>query len=306
MASTTEGALVPRALGAAVEAAEHELEGEDFGRLLVYGRSEGSKVPVVLVHSVNAAPSVMEMRPIFEGLAPERPRYAFDLPGFGRSDRTKRLYTPRLMTDALLAVLEDVRARHGGGPVDVCALSLSCEFAARAAYEMPEAIRSLALISPTGVDRRAPYDGPLGATRGKPVLRRVFSCNVWDDGLYGALTKPGVVRYFLRRTYGGRGVDPDLWSYAVRTTKEPGAKHAPLSFLSGYLFSRDITRIYDALELPVWVSHGVRGDFVDYRGLDRFLGRESWERIEYPTGALPHYELKERFLADYEAFLERV
>ena len=293
--------LSTRALSPALDAGDHEILGEEFGRVLVYGRDrEAPGAPVLLVHSVNAAPSAMEMRPIFEGLG-GRPLYAMDLPGFGRSDREARLYTPRLMTDALLAVAEDLRARHGGSPVDLCALSLSCEFAARAASEQPDLFRTLALISPTGFDRRAPYDGPRGSTRGKPVLRKVFRCS--GSRLYGWLTKPGVVRYFLRRTYGSRGVDPDLWDYAVRTAAQPGAKHAPISFLSGYLFSRDASRLYDTLELPVWASHGVRGDFVDYRDLARMETRSNWTRTEYATGALPHYELRERFVSDYEGFL---
>ncbi|MEO0321994.1 MAG: alpha/beta hydrolase [Myxococcota bacterium] len=295
--------LSTRTLAPALDAEEHEVLGDDFGRVLVYGRGrQAPGPPVLLVHSVNAAPSAMEMRPLFEGLG-ERPVYALDLPGFGRSDREPRLYTPRLMTDALLAVAEDLRKRHGASPVDLCALSLSCEFATRAVTESPDLFRTLALISPTGFDRRAPYDGPLGETRGKPVLRKVFGCS--GATLFGWLTKPGVVRYFLRKTYGSRGVDPELFDYAVKTAAQPGARHAPISFLSGYLFSRDVSRLYDLLELPVWASHGVRGDFVDYRDLNRMETRPNWTRTQYATGALPHYELRERFVADYEGFLAK-
>jgi hypothetical protein len=59
---------------------------------------EGTR-PLVLLHSVNAAPSVFEMKPLFEHYRAERRVYAPDLPGFGFSDRsdrpTRRNSTPR-------------------------------------------------------------------------------------------------------------------------------------------------------------------------------------------------------------------
>ena len=43
-----------------------------------------------------------------------------------------------------------------------------------------------------------------------------------------------------------------------------------MRFIAGCLFSRDIQTVYERLTPPVWLSHGVRGDFTDYRG--RVLG----------------------------------
>jgi hypothetical protein len=54
------------------------------------------------------------------------------LPGFGFSDRSDRPYTVRLMTDALQLALTAIQAESDGVAADVLALSLSCEFAARA------------------------------------------------------------------------------------------------------------------------------------------------------------------------------
>jgi hypothetical protein len=42
-----------------------------------------------------------------------------------------------------------------------------------------------------------------------------------------------------------------------------------LSLGSEFLFSADINRVYDALDLPVWLAHGVRGDFTDYSGTSK-------------------------------------
>ena len=58
--------------------------------------------------------------------------------------------------------------------------------------------------------------------------------------------------------------------------------HAPLCFVSAQIFSADITGIYDRLRLPARMSHGVRGDFVDYRGKERFANRGGLDFVYQP------------------------
>jgi hypothetical protein len=94
-----------------------------------------------------------------------------------------------------------------------------------------------------------------------------------------------------------------MYHYAIWTTQQAGAQHAPLSFLSAQLFSADITNIYDRLTQKVWMSHGVRGDFVDYRGKKRYTHSENWRFTVYQTGALPYFEMPEQFSADLQQFI---
>lgn len=274
------------------------------GRLSYYASaSADSSRPVVLVHSINAAGSAYEMRPLYERLRALRTTYAPDLPGFGFSERSERRYTPRLMTDAVHAFVERIRARHGGVAVDAIALSLSCEFVARAAAERPEAFHSLALISPTGFSARTPADGAPGTTLAMPTLHRILAAPAWRRGLFGLLTRRGTIRYFLERTYGSKHIDEALLDYDYLTTHVPGAEHAPLQFVSGFLFSRDIRRAYGALTQPVWMTHGIRGDFVDYRAAKEFARRPNWRVDAWDTGALPHFERAEEFGRACEAFV---
>jgi hypothetical protein len=91
----------------------------------------------------------------------------------------------------------------------------------------------------------------------------------------------------------------------VLTTQQPGAKYAPYWFVSAFLFSADITRVYQALTMPVWMVHGVRGDFVDYRHRSAFAQQPNWTFDVMPTGALPYFERGTDFTALYEAFLNR-
>ncbi len=266
---------------------------------------EGDRTPLLLLHSINAAASAYEVQPLYEHYGRHRPVYAPDLPGFGFSERSNRPYLPRLMTDAVHAMVAQIQRAHGTAPIDVIGVSLSCEYAARAAQEAPAHFRSVALISPTGFNRGAPFNGPPGSTRGIAWLRRFFFNPWWSDGFFGALTRPSVIRYFLRKTWGRRQIDEGLLDYAVLTARQPGAKYAPYWFVSAFLFSADITRVYQSLPMPVWLVHGVRGDFVDYRHKAAFALQPNWSFDVMATGALPHFERRDDFTALYEAFLTR-
>jgi pimeloyl-ACP methyl ester carboxylesterase len=263
----------------------------------------GSGPPLLLVHSVNAAASAAEVRPLHEHYSESRTVYSIDLPGFGASERSDRVYSPRLMTDALLQLLDAVAAHGHVGPVDALAVSTGCEFLARAASERPENFRRLALVSPTGLRGNVPRRGPPGATRALPWLYRALRGPGWGGVLYRGLTRPAVIRHFLGRTWGSKAIDEQLWAYDVLTARLPGAEYAPLYFLSAALFSADILSVYESLAQPVWLSHGERGDFTDYRGRRWLEGHGNWCFSVYPTGALPFFELPERFIADYDRFL---
>jgi pimeloyl-ACP methyl ester carboxylesterase len=265
---------------------------------------DGSGPPLLLVHSVNAAASAAEVRPLFERYRSSHTVFAPDLPGYGLSERGPRAYSPRLMTDALHAVSALIAQRCGNAPCDALAVSLGCEFLARAAVEQPTRWHRLALVSPTGFSGRTARQGPPGSTRAIPWLHAALSVPLWSDALFRGLTRPGVVRYFLQRTWGSAAIDETLWAYDVQTARQPGARFAPLAFLSGMLFSADIASVYDALTQPVWACHGVRGDFTDYRGIARLRGKANWRVSVFQTGALPYFEVPEPFCAALDDLLD--
>lgn len=213
------------ALPAPLPATTFFLDDPRTGRIACHhaGPDTSAHAPMVLVHSVNAAASAYEIRPLFEHYATSRPVFALDLPGFGLSERRDRAYTPRLMTDAVRVLVDEVRRRHGGAPVDALAVSLATEFLARAANEDAAAFRTVALVSPTGFDGKR-REGPEGSTRAVPGMHAIVSFSLWDDFLFDNLTRPGVVRYFLEKTFGRKEIDEGMWAYAVRTAREPGAK----------------------------------------------------------------------------------
>ncbi|MFM2041671.1 MAG: hypothetical protein RLY86_247 [Pseudomonadota bacterium] len=298
-------------LAPALDSARREITGR-AGRLSYYtagpdrDRGEGAPAdPVLLLHSINAAASAYEVRPIFQFLRGERPVYAPDLPGYGFSDRSDRYYDRDLFVAAVHDMLDLVRAEHPGRKVDVLALSLTAEFAARAIASRQDEVGRLVLVTPTGFDRRAAgRSGPPGGTLEMGPMARLLEGTGLGRALFRPLASRASIAYFLRRTFGGPDVPPDLVDYAWRTAHQPGGHHAPLAFLSFRLFSTDIRQVYERLTLPVWVPHATRGDFRDFSATAWAEARPNWLFQPYATGALPQFQMPDAFLTDLRRFLD--
>ena len=207
------------------------------------------------------------------------------------------------MVDAIVDAAAEIAGRHGGQPLDGIALSLSCAYLARAALERSDLFASLGLISPTGFDGRLSGEGPADAHRGNPLTRGLAAFPLWGRPLFDALVSGPSMRFFLEKTWGSREIDEGLFAYDRISAHQPGAEHAPFSFLSGYLFPEDTTRVYEALRLPVFMVYGARGDFVDYRHVGEVAGRANWTILRLPTGAFPHFENRPAVTNAYDAFL---
>lgn len=284
------------------------LDGESFrlhtsaGQLNMYCSAHAPGRPLLLVHSINAAASAYEVKPLYDHYAKERPVYALELPGFGRSERADRTYTPQLMAHAISAALDEIKSRHQGTTPDAIALSLSSEFLAQVAYERPTDLRAIALVSPTGFDARLSGDGPEGGNRGNATALDIVKVGVWRKALFNALVSKPSMRYFLNKTWGGKNIDQGLFDYSQLAAHQPGAEYAPLSFLTGFLFPTDATLIYSKLVLPVWAGHGIRGDFIDFRRLPEMAIRPNWTTHVFETGAFPHFEKLGEVVAKLNAF----
>src|SRR5579859_1968996 len=86
----------------AIDAERRMFVSTTSGALSYYHDRRASGRPLVLIHGVNLATSSYEMRPLFERYHGQRPTYALDLPGFGFSDRGRRVYQPGLYANAII------------------------------------------------------------------------------------------------------------------------------------------------------------------------------------------------------------
>lgn len=256
------------------------------GMVSYYVDRKAAGRPLVLIHSVNAAASAYEMMPIFEHYRGKRPVYAVDLPGFGFSDRSDRVYSPWLYADAISDFL---RTQVREGSADVVALSLGSDLAARSAKGHPELFNSLTLISPSGFTDRSIQQAPQRNRSG--FLYRLFSFPLWSQAFYDLLVTPPSINYFLKQRFGGK-VDPGLKHYAYATAHQPGARFAPLYFISGKLFSSDVREtVYEQLTVPVLVLFD-KDSFVRFDTLPQMVQDHlNWRTIRIaPTKGLPHFE----------------
>jgi pimeloyl-ACP methyl ester carboxylesterase len=266
----------------AIGARRHRFPSASGGWVSWYGDDDGPGRPVVLVHGVSPFASAYEVRPLFERFRGDRPVHAIDLPGFGFSERTDRVYYPEFYADTLIEWIESYLP-GSAQPVDLIALSLSCEFAAIAAAARPELFHSLTFISPTGF-------AEIGRYAASDRILRLSSAPVWSQAFYDLLTTRASIRHLLRRSF-VRGPDEALVHYAYLTSHQPGARFAPLHYLSGHLFTEAIREIYERLTVPVLVVMDEQ-DEPGADGLAEFVGqRPAWRATSVPeTRSLPHFE----------------
>lgn len=238
-----------RDLPPAIGAETGRLDVMGVGGVGYYKDTSGSGPAVVLIHSINAAASAYEMRALFEAFRGRRRVFALDLPGFGRSQRGDRAYSPAMYAEAIERFIVDVASPQGEA-VDAVALSLSSEFLARVAVRAPELFRSLTFLSPTGLGPSRPDGGPAGS-----VLRRGLQLGPLSSGVFRLLRTQPSIRYFLEKSFVGT-VDEGLVRYATQSAAASGAKFAPLKFIAGDLFTPDALRsLYEPLAVPTRVIY---------------------------------------------------
>jgi len=250
------------------------------GRLSFYADESASGRPLVLLHSMNAAASAYEMRPLFEYFRDTRPVFALDLPGFGFSERADRNYNPDIYVQSILDFIDGELA--GSEAVDMIALSLSSEFAAIAAVEQPSFINSLTLIAPTGFTTNPPMvSGPAQRALGFPL---------WSQAVYDLLVTRPSIEHFLKKAFAGP-VDRGLLEYDYLTSHRPGARYAPFAFVSGRLFTSDILDYYAGISQPVLAFYDA-SDYGPSELLPRFCrDHENWEMASVAgTKAMPQFE----------------
>ena len=291
----------PLSLPPALDLEPRPVETPD-GRAQCYVRP-GTGPPVVLLHSFNAVASSREMQPIAEHLAAttDRPIYALDWLGFGRSDRGPRAYAPALYERQLSHFLDEVP----DAPADVVALSLGGEYAAQVALQAAPLVRRLVLVSPTGL---APTQGP--STPGRLGLALADHTGTFEL-LYHRLTRRASLRdYYARQIFLSPDAIPDaLLDYAEQTAQVRGAYRAPLRFVDGTLSVPNVSDdVYARLYRPtLLLTPTTPGSTVQsFERLPAVLSQNARDLSHQalPGGLLPHWEAPTPFFDALDAFLD--
>ena len=290
----------PATLPPALDADVHEMEMME-GQARYYKRP-GTGTPVVLLHSINAAGSSFEMKPIFDHLARTtgRPLYALDWLGFGLSDRPEVRYRPGLCQRQLRRFLSE----HVGEAADLVALSLGCEYAAAVADAFPTLIRKQVFVMPTALaaDDEGSFvqRAAIGLLSGLGLFEIAFR----------RLTKKETLRAFYARQVfpEGYAVPDALVDYAYLTTQAKGASNAPRRFIEGALFTRKTARArYRRLSLPTLflVPQDAGSKVQSFERLTEVVAasEEGLQVRRLRTGLLPHWENEDAFFEILDTFL---
>ncbi len=284
-------------IGPAIDAPRDEFHGSNSSLLSYYAKTDASARPLVLLHSINAAANAYEVRPLFEYYHRERPVYALDLPGFGFSGRTNREYS----VDLYVAAIQDFLTNIVGEPADVVALSLSSEFAAIAAQQSPDLFHSLTLISPTGLSSVQTIN------TNNDGIYRFLSNPIWSQLVYDLIVTKASLSATLAQHFSAQ-IDAGLLDYHHRSSHQPGARYAPIRFVSGALFTPDILEnTYKSLTIPAMVIYDTDPN-VDFERLPDLLESNiNWRaRRILNTQGFPHFERLDMTLDALNGFYEDI
>jgi pimeloyl-ACP methyl ester carboxylesterase len=275
--------------GDLLTAERDEYSSNRAGRLSYYADRSGKGVPLLTLHSINAAAGVQEISPIFNAFRGHRPVYALELPGFGKSERGVRQYSPELYKNAIIDFIKDVIADQA----DVVALSLTCEFSAMAAKEHPDLIRSVVMISPTGfqLPRSTREFNKEKAGGLQNLIYAILAVPLWSRALFDLIASRPSIAYFLQKSF-ENAIPAGMVETAYANAHQPGAHCAPIAFISGKLFTKNIRQsVYNLLELPILVLYD-RDAFVSFEMLANTANENSnWTVVRIkPTRGMPHFD----------------
>jgi pimeloyl-ACP methyl ester carboxylesterase len=271
------------------------------GVYYAYYHRPGTGTPLVFLHSINAAASAHELRPLILALQWEtdRPLFALEWLGFGHSDRPETSYTPELLEDQLEHWLDrTLRPQEG---VDVIGYSLGATYAVETARRRPDLIRSVVALEPAGLGAEPTEIPSMWATL-------LFSVSGVQRAFYDRLTTPDALYQFARDNLFTPefGVPEEYVHFGAETARMEGASRPLDDFLSGRLFPDEPEDAFLHLRQPLLVIHGTVQDrrMESYTSLPVLEARPNVTVVALPTGAMPHWERTGEVVERVRTFLE--
>ena len=269
----------------------------------VFYKTDGAEhagPPLVFIHGVGAGASSFMWRKNFDDLARDFRVYAFDLLGFGFSDKPAAAeYSADLYVELISDFLRDV----SGYPANIIASSLGAAYAIRVADEHPELVKSLILNAPTGADTLNRRPGMAGA-----AFYGLLQSPVLGTSFYNVMASERSIRDYARNNlfYDHHRVTDRLVTNFYATSHQPGAQHAIAAFLSGYL-NTETRAPFARLIQPVILVWGKQDATTPMEKRIALLDLNEHARLEVfdYCRMMPEQEHPEKFNALVrEAFLE--
>lgn len=273
-----------------------------YGRIFYKTAGIGhSGAPLVFIHGVGAGSSSFMWRKNFDALARDFRVYAFDLLGFGLSDKPG---AAAYSADLYVELISDFIREVCGYPVNIVASSLGAAYAIRVADEHPDLIKSMVLNAPTGADKLNTRPGMAGA-----AFYGLLQSPVLGTSFYNVMASERGIRDYSRKHlfYDHRRVTDRLVANLYATSHQQGAQHAIAAFLSGYL-NTDTRAAFSRLTQPVllvWGKQDMTTPIENAFALREANPSARLEKFDY-CRMLPEQEHPEKFnVLVRDAFLAR-
>jgi len=254
--------------------------------------ADNARPPLVFVHGVGAGSSSFMWRKNFDELARDFRVFAFDLLGFGFSDKPA---VASYSADLYVELITDFIREVSGCPANVIASSLGAAYAIRVADEHPDLIKALILNGPTSSDTLNRRPGMAGA-----AFYGLLQSPVLGTSFYNVMASERSIRDYARAHlfYDHRRVTDRLVANLYATSHQPGAQHAIAAFLSGYL-NTDTRSPFSRLTQPivlVWGKQDATTPLEKGVALEELNPRATLEVFDY-CRMMPEQEQPEKFNA---------
>ena len=268
-----------------------------YGQIFYKEAGAGARVnnpglPIIFVHGIDAGVSSFMWRKNFDELAKDFRVLAFDLLGFGFSDKPP---AAPYSADLYVELISDFIREVAGGRANVVASSLGASYAVRVADEHPELINAMILNAPAGYDTMNTRPGMTGA-----AFYGLLQSPVLGTSFYNVMASERSIRDYARRTlfYDYRRVTDRLVAHLYATSHQPGAQYAIAAFMSGYL-NCDMSAAFARLVQPmvlVWGKQDVNTSVSKAMSLMELNPRARLEVFDF-CRVMPEQEHPEKFNA---------
>jgi pimeloyl-ACP methyl ester carboxylesterase len=267
------------------------------GHRVTYRRAGWGPV-VVLVHGITGSSKTWE--DVIEPLAENYTVVAPDLLGHGESAKPRGDYS----LGAYASGIRDLIAAIGHDRATVVGHSLGGGVAMQMAYQFPERVERMVLVSSGGLGREVHLLLRAAALPGSEIVLPLLA----SPGLIGRLDGLGGV---LGRLGLRAGADLDEMWQGFSSLADPGARAAFIHTLRTILDPGGqrvsaVDRLYLAAEMPSLIMWGERDPIIPFRhGVNATETMPGSRLVTFPdAGHFPHRQDPKRFVRELTDFIE--
>jgi len=296
---------LPALANALVARRSRQLEAPTWGRTRRYAWPSGEisyqvlgeGEPAVFLHSFGPGHDSEEWQSVAEVLAQSHRVYALDLLGWGLSARPSLTYDGELYIELIRDFLNDIV----GEQATLVAAGLSAAYAVQVAVDYPESVRSLALVTPSGIDIHGDEPDIKDA-----LMYGLLRMPVIGTSALNLYTSRTAIQAYLKREIfaAPERVDAALVEHHHDSSHQPGSHSALAAYLCGYLNHR-VKDVLPRLSVPLWIAWGSRATSPPIETADLWIRQIPETELEVfkDTGNLPHAERTARFSQRLQRFL---